>query len=143
MQSALKCHGAQSTAAVILIATRVRFEPTRGDPIGLAGRRLSRSAKVSYAIVDKLFESFARSEAQAVRGTKTCFPFPVELCLFMKQGPPPSVDSITPFVAGVCRGSLFAELFAVSLTNSCLKGLGRSAQAAKNKAEILCIICWS
>ena len=23
------------------------FEPTRGDPIGLAGRRLSRSAKVS------------------------------------------------------------------------------------------------
>ena len=60
MQSALKCHGAQSTAAVILIATPVGFEPTRGDPIGLAGRRLSRSAKVSYAIVDKLFESFAR-----------------------------------------------------------------------------------
>ena len=25
----------------------MRFEPTRGDPIGLAGRRLSRSAKVS------------------------------------------------------------------------------------------------
>ena len=29
------------------IATPVGFEPTRGDPIGLAGRRLSRSAKVS------------------------------------------------------------------------------------------------
>ena len=30
-------------------ATPVGFEPTRGDPIGLAGRRLSHSAKVSYA----------------------------------------------------------------------------------------------
>jgi hypothetical protein len=29
------------------VATPVGFEPTRGDPIGLAGRRLSRSAKVS------------------------------------------------------------------------------------------------
>ena len=29
--------------------TPVGFEPTRGDPIGLAGRRLSRSAKVSSA----------------------------------------------------------------------------------------------
>ena len=29
--------------------TPVGFEPTRGDPIGLAGRRLSRSAKVSDA----------------------------------------------------------------------------------------------
>ena len=28
-------------------ATPVGFKPTRGDPIGLAGRRLSRSAKVS------------------------------------------------------------------------------------------------
>ena len=28
-------------------ATPVGFEPTRGDPIGLAGRRLNRSAKVS------------------------------------------------------------------------------------------------
>ena len=26
------------------------FEPTRGDPIGLAGRRLSRSAKVSWML---------------------------------------------------------------------------------------------
>ena len=30
-------------------ATPVGFEPTRGDPIGLAGRRLNRSAKVSSA----------------------------------------------------------------------------------------------
>ena len=30
-------------------STPVGFEPTRGDPIGLAGRRLSRSAKVSSA----------------------------------------------------------------------------------------------
>ena len=29
-------------------ATPVGFEPTRGDPIGLAGRRLSHSAKVSW-----------------------------------------------------------------------------------------------
>ena len=28
-------------------ATPVEFEPTRGDPIGLAGRRLNRSAKVA------------------------------------------------------------------------------------------------
>ena len=32
--------------------TPVGFEPTRGDPIGLAGRRLNRSAKVSYAHAD-------------------------------------------------------------------------------------------
>ena len=30
-------------------STPVGFEPTRGDPIGLAGRRLSHSAKVSDA----------------------------------------------------------------------------------------------
>ena len=30
-----------------LKTTPVGFEPTRGDPIGLAGRRLNRSAKVS------------------------------------------------------------------------------------------------
>ena len=29
-------------------ATPVGFEPTRGDPIGLAGRRLNHSAKVSF-----------------------------------------------------------------------------------------------
>ena len=29
------------------------FEPTRGDPIGLAGRRLNRSAKVSLHLGDK------------------------------------------------------------------------------------------
>ena len=31
--------------------TPVGFEPTRGDPIGLAGRRLNRSAKVSMCLV--------------------------------------------------------------------------------------------
>ena len=30
--------------------TPVGFEPTRGDPIGLAGRRLNRSAKVSLML---------------------------------------------------------------------------------------------
>ena len=30
-------------------STPVGFEPTRGDPIGLAGRRLNRSAKVSVS----------------------------------------------------------------------------------------------
>ena len=29
------------------------FEPTRGDPIGLAGRRLNRSAKVSLALAGR------------------------------------------------------------------------------------------
>ena len=32
------------------MTTPVGFEPTRGDPIGLAGRRLSRSAKVSFNV---------------------------------------------------------------------------------------------
>ena len=31
------------------------FEPTRGDPIGLAGRRLNRSAKVSLALRGRPF----------------------------------------------------------------------------------------
>ena len=31
--------------------TPVGFELTRGDPIGLAGRRLNRSAKVSMAVM--------------------------------------------------------------------------------------------
>ena len=33
--------------------TPVGFEPTRGDPIGLAGRHLNRSAKVSSANVKR------------------------------------------------------------------------------------------
>ena len=33
--------------------TPVGFEPTRGDPIGLAGRRLNRSAKVSLVLVGR------------------------------------------------------------------------------------------
>ena len=32
---------------IMIISTPVGFEPTQGDPIGLAGRRLSHSAKVS------------------------------------------------------------------------------------------------
>ena len=40
---ALKC-GPRKTS------TPVGFEPTRGDPIGLAGRRLSHSAKVSVGL---------------------------------------------------------------------------------------------
>ena len=36
-----------ATQQVAAQATPVGFEPTRGDPIDLAGRRLSRSAKVS------------------------------------------------------------------------------------------------
>ena len=34
-------------AALTQKTTPVGFEPTRGDPMGLAGRRLNRSAKVS------------------------------------------------------------------------------------------------
>ena len=42
---------AQGPLAWSLIrSTPVGFEPTRGDPIGLAGRRLNRSAKVSLAV---------------------------------------------------------------------------------------------
>ena len=38
--------------------TPVGFEPTRGDPIGLAGRRLSHSAKVSFDFEDLLLTRF-------------------------------------------------------------------------------------
>ena len=43
--SALRLFGAK-------VSTPVGFEPTRGDPIGLAGRRLSHSAKVSLVTRD-------------------------------------------------------------------------------------------
>ena len=36
---------------VVTASTPVGFEPTRGDPIGLAGRRLNRSAKVSLVLI--------------------------------------------------------------------------------------------
>ena len=35
---------------IINKSTPVGFEPTRGDPIGLGGRRLNRSAKVSLML---------------------------------------------------------------------------------------------
>ena len=38
------------------ISTPVGFDPTRGDPIGLAGRRLNHSAKVSYDDVSKTWQ---------------------------------------------------------------------------------------
>ena len=41
------------TFAEIMKTTPVGFEPTRGDPIGLAGRRLNRSAKVSLRAISK------------------------------------------------------------------------------------------
>ena len=50
------CEGrlnAEYVASLITFAqetTPVGFEPTRGDPIGLAGRRLNRSAKVSLVL---------------------------------------------------------------------------------------------
>ena len=53
-------------------ATPVGFEPTRGDPIGLAGRRLSRSAKVSWLqdcrrkiLAPSTVPSEVRSQAQS------------------------------------------------------------------------------
>ena len=42
--------------------TPVGFEPTRGDPIGLAGRRLSHSAKVSLATTSLRDIPIARSK---------------------------------------------------------------------------------
>ena len=39
--------GQRGVAALTKKTTPVGFEPTRGDPIGLAGRRLNHSAKVS------------------------------------------------------------------------------------------------
>ncbi len=41
------CPGRSATPSTYAIVIPVGFEPTRGDPIGLAGRRLNHSAKVS------------------------------------------------------------------------------------------------
>ena len=46
----LNANGQALSVALVLgqkVSTPVGFEPTRGDPIGLAGRRLNHSAKVS------------------------------------------------------------------------------------------------
>ena len=56
------CIGA-TWAVGVLKTTPVGFEPTRGDPIGLAGRRLSHSAKVSLdwrAVLRSLYYSRIR-----------------------------------------------------------------------------------
>ena len=56
--------------------TPVGFEPTRGDPIGLAGRRLNRSAKVSSANV--------KHESNMLLGLKLLFikiPRSFSMCL--------------------------------------------------------------
>ena len=45
----LGCSSAQQLPRQRTQTTPVGFEPTRGDPIGLTGRRLSHSAKVSSA----------------------------------------------------------------------------------------------
>ena len=45
----LATHAYTTAAGTVGKATPVGFEPARGDPIGLAGRRLNRSAKVSLA----------------------------------------------------------------------------------------------
>ena len=45
----LATHAYTTAAGTVGKATPVGFEPTRGDPIGLAGRRLNRSAKVSLS----------------------------------------------------------------------------------------------
>ena len=50
-------------------ATPVGFEPTRGDPIGLAGRRLNRSAKVSS--VSQLLESTLVTIAKIMASTQS------------------------------------------------------------------------
>ena len=53
-------------------ATPVGFEPTRGDPIGLAGRRLNRSAKVSLLLqrggwLEAFFPCLRRRQARLAR----------------------------------------------------------------------------
>ena len=46
--SVIQCRETMTTQLGHSKATPVGFEPTRGDPIGLAGRRLNHSAKVSF-----------------------------------------------------------------------------------------------
>ena len=44
-----RLHGLRAAKLNNIETTPVGFEPTRGDPIELAGRRLNRSAKVSIS----------------------------------------------------------------------------------------------
>jgi hypothetical protein len=46
--------------------TPVGFEPTQGDPIGLAGRRLSHSAKVSLSSWPKLSSNVFTTEYRCI-----------------------------------------------------------------------------
>ena len=48
----LATHAYTTAAGTVGKATPVGFEPTRGDPIGLAGRRISHSAKVSVDMTE-------------------------------------------------------------------------------------------
>ena len=50
----------------------MEFEPTRGDPIGLAGRRLSRSAKVSLKLSEYRVCSSLKSKAPNTHTTYKC-----------------------------------------------------------------------
>ncbi len=60
------------------------FEPTRGDPIGLAGRRLSRSAKVSSAKQTSNQQSLADVETEEPSpprfGPVGCISWPASPC---------------------------------------------------------------
>ena len=69
-------------------STPVGFEPTRGDPIGLAGRRLSRSAKVSDG----------RAELQADIGSSWAAALLASRSV-VKEGPLFSADSASSHAA--------------------------------------------
>ena len=53
-------------------ATPVGFEPTRGDPIGLAGRRLGHSAKVSLVRANRENVSSGQTSVSLMRWTAEC-----------------------------------------------------------------------
>ena len=61
-------------------STPVGFEPTRGDPIGLAGRRLSHSAKVSMSL--RSGQDLYRNQCTMAHGTRwLCAASPCARCI--------------------------------------------------------------
>ncbi len=67
--------------------TPVGFEPTRGDPIGLAGRRLNRSAKVSLLLCEWHWPLLPAIAAGCViQPQGLCYP-PQRLCYPPPGGP--------------------------------------------------------
>ena len=86
--------------------TPVGFEPTRGDPIGLAGRRLNRSAKVSFNPLQRSHARKAWHRKLPLRVESRVFGPIAAPALFEAVRCSSGVEGVFPcFRARRCRGS--------------------------------------